>query len=103
MATAAFFAPLIVTTPDSGVPEEAISAGDTPFYTFYDGAGNLQLELYLEAMENDIASLEEKGVEVTYPDREEFKAAGSVVIDEYCEKYPEFKEAVDLVRELQGA
>ena len=62
-----------------------------------------QLELYLAAMENDIAALKEKGVEVTYPDREEFKAAGSVVIDEYCEKYPEFKEAVELVRSLQGA
>ena len=39
---------LLIGTPDSGVPEEAISAGDTPFYTFYDGAGNLQLELYLD-------------------------------------------------------
>lgn len=62
-----------------------------------------QLELYLEGMDSDVEALIEHGVEVTYPDRTEFKEAGSVVIDEYCEKYPEFKAVVEKVRELQGA
>lgn len=62
-----------------------------------------QLELYQAGMEADVDTLKEKGVEVTYPEREELKEAGSTVIDEYCEKYPEFKAAVDKVHELQGA
>ncbi|MDD3347649.1 TRAP transporter substrate-binding protein [Oscillibacter sp.] len=62
-----------------------------------------QLELYQAGMEADVETLKEKGVEVTYPDREEFKKAGSVVIDDYCAKYPDFKTAVDKVHELQGA
>ena len=49
-----------------------------------------QLELFQVAMEEDVKTLEEKGLEVSYPDREEFKAAGSVVIDEYRAEYPEF-------------
>ena len=61
-----------------------------------------QLELYTVGMENDVKALEEHGVEVTYPDRDEFKAAGSQVIDDYCEKYPEFKAAVEVVHRLQG-
>ncbi|MGE4484406.1 MAG: TRAP transporter substrate-binding protein [Oscillospiraceae bacterium] len=62
-----------------------------------------QLELYLKAMNDDLVTLEGKGVEITYPDRTEFKTAGSVVIDDYCTKYPEFATAVEQVRELQGA
>ena len=53
-------------------------------------------------MVEDVKTLEEKGLEVTYPDREEFKAAGSVVIDEYCSQYPEFASIVEMVRAKQG-
>ena len=61
-----------------------------------------QLELFKVAMVEDVKTLEEKGLEVTYPDREEFKAAGSVVIDEYCSQYPEFASIVEMVRAKQG-
>lgn len=61
-----------------------------------------QLELFKTAMVEDVKTLEEKGLEVTYPDREEFKAAGSVVIDEYCQQYPDFASIVELIRSKQG-
>lgn len=65
-----------------------------------------QLELFLVAMEEDIKTLEEAGLEISYPDREEFKAAGSVVIDDFRAKYPEFDTAMkrvdELVAEYQG-
>jgi len=60
-----------------------------------------ELEAYVAGQEADIATLQEKGVEVTYPDRAEFKAAGSVVIDDFCEQYPDFKEMVDVIRAKQ--
>lgn len=60
-----------------------------------------ELEAYVESAEADIATLEEKGVEVTYPDREEFKEAGSVVIDDFCEQYPDFAEMVEVIRSLE--
>lgn len=61
-----------------------------------------QLELYLVAMEEDIKTLEEAGLEISYPDREEFKAAGSVVIDDFRNKYPDFDTAMDKVEELKA-
>ena len=59
-----------------------------------------QLELFLVAMEEDIKTLEEAGLEISYPEREEFKAAGSVVIDDFRAKYPEFDTAMKRVDEL---
>ncbi len=60
-----------------------------------------ELKAYIESAEADIATLEEKGVEVTYPDRAQFKEAGSVVIDEFCDQYPEFKEIIETVRSME--
>ena len=60
-----------------------------------------QLELYLAGMDADVKTLQEKGVAVTTPDRAEWKKAGSVVIDDYCNKYPDFKATIDQVRALQ--
>jgi len=51
-------------------------------------------------MEEDIKTLEEAGLEISYPEREEFKAAGSVVIDDFRAKYPEFDTAMKRVDEL---
>ena len=61
-----------------------------------------QLELFLIAMEEDIKTLEGHGLEITYPDRTEFKEAGSVVIDDFRAKYPEFDTAMNRVLELQA-
>ena len=47
-------------------------------------------------------TLEEMGLEVTYPDRTEWKEAGSVVIDEYREKYPEFDSIMEKIEALQA-
>lgn len=62
-----------------------------------------QLELYLAGMESDVKALQEHGVEVTYPDREEFKAAGSQVIVDYREKYPDFDAVMNKIEELKAA
>ena len=62
-----------------------------------------QLELFKTAMVEDVETLQnEHGLEVTYPDREEFKSAGSVVIDEYCKQYPDFASIVEKIQTLQG-
>ena len=61
-----------------------------------------QLELYNVAMVEDVKTLEEKGLEVTYPDRTEWKEAGSVVIDEFREKYPEFDSIMEKIEALQA-
>lgn len=61
-----------------------------------------QLELYKVAMVEDVKTLEEKGLEVTYPDRTEWKEAGSVVIDEFREKYPEFDSIMEKIEALQA-
>ena len=55
----------------------------------------------LQAMVDDVATLEEHGLEVTYPDREEMKAAGGGVIDEYCAEYPEFDDVMTKIEALQ--
>ena len=60
-----------------------------------------ELTAYVASAEADIATLQEKGVEVTYPDRAEFKEAGSVVIDDFCNQYPEFKDMVKAIRAMQ--
>ena len=60
-----------------------------------------QLELFLQAMVDDVETLQEYGLEVTYPDREEMKAAGSGVIDEYREEYPEFDDIMTKIEVLQ--
>lgn len=60
-----------------------------------------ELKAYIESAEADIADLESKGVEVTYPDRAEFKAAGGAVIDDFCEQYPEFKEMIGVIRSME--
>ena len=60
-----------------------------------------QLELFLQAMVDDVATLEEHGLEVTYPDREEMKAAGGGVIDEYRAEYPEFDDVMTKIEALQ--
>ena len=60
-----------------------------------------QLELFLQAMVDDVETLQEYGLEVTYPDREEMKAAGSGVIDEYREEYPEFDDIMTKIEALQ--
>lgn len=60
-----------------------------------------QLELFQQAMVDDVKTLEEHGLEVTYPDREEMKAAGSGVIDEYREEYPEFDDVMTKIEALQ--
>ena len=59
-----------------------------------------QLELFLQAMVDDVATLEEHGLEVTYPDREEMKAAGSGVIDEYRAEYAAFAEVMTAIEAL---
>ena len=60
-----------------------------------------QLELFLQAMVDDVETLQEYGLEVTYPDREEMKAAGSGVIDEYRSEYPEFDDIMTKIEALQ--
>ena len=60
-----------------------------------------QLELYLAGMESDVEKLKEYGVEVTYPDRDEFKAAGSQVIVDYRAKYPDFDAVMAKIEELK--
>lgn len=60
-----------------------------------------QLELFLQAMVDDVKTLEDYGLEVTYPDRDEMKAAGSGVIDEYREEYPEFDSIMTKIEALQ--
>lgn len=74
------------------------AALDEACYAFVDK----QLELFLVAMEEDVKTLEEYGLEVSYPDREEFKAAGSVVIDEYRAEYPEFDAVMEKIEALQA-
>lgn len=61
-----------------------------------------ELTAYVASAEADIATLEENGVAVTYPDRTEFKDAGAVVIDEFCDQYPAFKEIIEAVRGMQA-
>ncbi len=61
-----------------------------------------QLELFKQAMVDDVETLKEKGLEVTYPDREPFKEAGSVVIDEYRAQYPEFDSIMEKITALQA-
>ena len=58
-------------------------------------------QAFLQAMVDDVATLEEHGLEVTYPDREEMKAAGGGVIDEYCAEYPEFDDVMTKIEALQ--
>lgn len=60
-----------------------------------------QLELFQQAMVDDVETLQEYGLEVTYPDREEMKAAGSGVIDEYRSEYPEFDDIMTKIEALQ--
>ena len=74
------------------------AALDEACYAFVDK----QLELFLVAMEEDVKTLEEYGLEVSYPDREEFKEAGSVVIDEYRSEYPEFDAVMEKIEALQA-
>ena len=67
----------------------------------YDRFVQKQLELFQKAMVDDVETLQEYGLEVTYPDREEMKAAGSGVIDEYRAKYPEFDDIMNKIEPLQ--
>lgn len=58
-----------------------------------------QLKLYVAANEADIKTLQEKGLQITRPDRAEFKAAGETVVQKYMGLYPDFKYIVEKVRE----
>ena len=81
-----------------GMAEEDRAVLDEACKAFIDA----EVKAYIDASQADIEKLKELGIEVTYPDREEFKAAGSVVIDSFCDQYPEFKEMVELIRSKQG-
>lgn len=62
-----------------------------------------ELKMYMEAEERDIKALEDKGVKVTYPDRTTFKAAGETVIQDYCNRYPEFDAILKAIRAKEAA
>ena len=57
-----------------------------------------EYRLYNIAHEADIETLKANGIEFTYPDRTEFKEAGSAVPQKYMDQYPEFKEIAEKAR-----
>lgn len=57
-----------------------------------------ELKLYIAANKADIETLKSKGLQITIPDRTEFKAAGETVVTKYMNLYPDFKYIVEKVR-----
>jgi tripartite ATP-independent transporter DctP family solute receptor len=56
------------------------------------------LRLTKEQDEEIIKAVEEKGVQVTYPEAKEFRAAAQPIIDEYLKENPDMKEIIDEIR-----
>lgn len=54
---------------------------------------------YMKREASDLESLRELGVDVTEVDREPFRAVGQAMIEEYSQKYPEFKGMLEMLRE----
>lgn len=82
---------------------DSLSAGDQAILDAACAAYcDAELALYMEAEAQDIKTLEDKGVKVTYPDREPFKAAGESVITDYCEKFPEFDAILNTIHEKEA-
>lgn len=58
------------------------------------------MAMYKEREETDIETLRNMGIEITEPDREQFREIGLTVIEDYMQKYPEFKDMLDMLRAL---
>ena len=55
-------------------------------------------ELYLEREQEDLNELKSKGVQINEVDRAPFKEAGYAVVEQYCQKYPEFNDILTKLR-----
>ena len=56
-------------------------------------------ELYLEREQEDLNELKSKGVQINEVDRAPFKEAGYAVVEQYCQKYPEFNDILTKLRQ----
>lgn len=64
-------------------------------------SGNYQRSLYREMQDENKQHLIDNGVEITYPDMQEWREATQIVYEDFYQDYPELKPIVEEIMEMR--
>lgn len=64
-------------------------------------SGNYQRSLYREMQDENKQHLIDNGVEITYPDMQEWREATQIVYEDFYQDYPELKPVVEEIMEMR--